>query len=297
MSGNGFRLGIGPIGWANDDIREWGAGTSAEQIMRDMLEAGFEGSEMSYTYPQEPAALKEALGRHGLVLSAAYHWTNLSRPERIPDEMVKARRHVDFCAAAGAKHALVAEGGGSLHWDADGPRDAVEAYDEATWNRLCAALNELGEYALGKGVQLAVHPHAGTAVESAEAVGRLLQGTDRVRVGYCLDTAHALYGGLDPLQAVRAWGDRIRYVHVKDVRRDVLEKVRAERAPFVEAIKRDVFGEPGTGCIDFAAVVAALREHGYSGWLVVEGDQDPSRHPPREVARRANEYLREIIAR
>lgn len=295
MSTQHYRFSIGPIGWANDDLRGWGPAYSGEQIMREMAEAGYVGSEMSYLYPQDPLALRDALASHGLVLSAAYHWTNLSNAARFDEEMATARRHVDFCARAGAQHALVAEGGGSLHWDAGGPREAIRPLDDASWDRLLRGLNELGIYARSRLLQLCVHPHVGTAIERHSEVERLLEGTDPEVVHWCLDTGHAALAGHEPVDQIRRWGHRLRYVHLKDVRADVVDRFHRERAPFAEAIRWNVFGTPGSGCLDFPAIVAALREVGYTeGWLVVEADQDPSTHPPLTVAREARQFLREI---
>ncbi|MBM3461868.1 MAG: TIM barrel protein [Armatimonadetes bacterium] len=291
-----IRLGIGPIGWANDDLRGWGPEVTGEQIMREMAEAGFEGSEMSYLYPQDPLVLSETLARHGLVLASAYHWTNLSNAEKLDLEMEKARRHVDFCANAGARHVLFAEGGGSLHWDADGPRDTVRPLDDAAWERFAKAINAIGIYGRSRLMQVCVHPHAGTAIERQPEVERFLSLTDAEVVHWCLDTGHAALGGLDSVAMIRRWGHRIRYVHTKDVRGDVLERVQRDRPTFTDAVRANVFGAPGQGCLDFDLILEALLGIGYEGWLIVEADQDPGANPALQVAKDANACLREILS-
>ncbi len=292
-----IRYGIGPIGWANDDLREWSAVASGDQILREIAQAGYHATEMSYLFPQEPLALKAALDPHGLVLSAAYHWTNLGDAARFDEEMEKARRHIDFCANAGARHAILAEGSGSLHWDPDGPRDAVRPLDDAAWERLLRGLNGLGTYGRSRRMTVCLHPHAGTAIEGAAEVERFLNGTDAQVVGWCIDTAHTAYGGMDPEAMIRRWGHRIEYVHLKDVRRKVLQAVRADGVSFFDAVRADVFAAPGGGSLDFVSIAMALREIAYEGWLIVEADQDPAAHPPLEVARSARQFLRSIFGR
>ena len=53
-----------------------------------------------------------------------------------------------------------------------------------------------------------------------------------------------------------------------------------------------VFCELGKGSVDFPGVLAALRETGYDGWIVVEQDILPGMGHPKESARRNREYLR-----
>lgn len=286
-----IRIGIGPIGWANDDLRGWGPERTGDDIMREIAEAGYEGSEMSYTYPQAPSAVKAALSRHGLVLASAYRWTNFAYAEHRQAEMEAARKHVDFCADAGARHVLLAEGSKSLHWDLGGARSHVAAYTDDEWKRVHECFNEIGLYAKGRNLQLCIHPHAGTAIETREAIDRLFKGTDPELVAYCLDTGHAFYGGTNPIDLIEAWAPRIRYVHVKDVRGPVLEGVRQQKKTFLEAIQSDVFGTPGEGQLDFGTILGALLRHRYEGWLVVEADQNPGTHHPLTVARSARQLL------
>ncbi|NDD28648.1 MAG: myo-inosose-2 dehydratase [Proteobacteria bacterium] len=290
-----IRLGIGPIGWANDDLRGWGPDITGDQIMAEMAATGYSGSEMSYLYPQTPEALEDALNEHRLVLAAAYHWTNLTHEGRLDGELRRAREHVDFCADAGAKFALFAEGGGSLHWDADGPRSTIRPFNDAAWARLASALNELGAHARDRGITACVHPHAGTALERQPEVERLLSLTSPSLVHWCLDTGHAALAETDTLGMIRAHANRIRYVHLKDVRADVAQRVRAEKPAFTEAIRWNVFGAPGQGSLDFNAIIGALLENDYEGWLIVEADQDPNTHPAFDVARNARAFLEQIL--
>ncbi|MEW6278472.1 MAG: sugar phosphate isomerase/epimerase [Candidatus Eremiobacterota bacterium] len=286
-----MRFGIAPIGWANDDIRAWGSHYSGDRIMDEIAACGYQGSERSYTYPEDPGRLREELAQRGLELCGAYRWTNLADSARHAEELALARAHVDYCAAAGARHAIVAEGVGSLHWDFRGPRDRVVPLDEPGWARLTEGLRHLAAYASDRGVTLGYHAHAGTAVERRPEIDELLHRVEEL--AFCLDTAQLALAGEDPEEAARDYADRIPYAHLKDVRPRVLDRVHLDRPRFLDAVRWNVFCTPGQGGLDFRAILPHLRR---AEWLVVEADQDPAQNPPLEVASRALSFLKEVLA-
>jgi sugar phosphate isomerase/epimerase len=59
------------------------------------------------------------------------------------------------------------------------------------------------------------------------------------------------------------------------------------------AIKEGVFTVPGDGCVDFVPVFDKLKQAGYSGWWVVEAEQDPAKANPLEYAIKARRYIKE----
>lgn len=290
MSGHLF--GVGPIGWVNDDLRDWGAERSGDEVMREIAASGFDGTEMSYRFPAEPGELKDTLSGHGLVLAAAYRWTNFTVPEFTAEEISLAKQHVDFCRAAGAKFATLAEGGGSQHWDRRGQRDEIVQLSGSGWELLLDSLHEVGTHAAEQGVRLTIHPHGGTAVETEEHVERLLTGLNPELVGYCYDSGHVLYGGGDPGAIARRWATRIDYVHLKDVRYRVLERARDREWDFATAVRNNIFCTPGAGMIDFDPVITALKGADYSGWLVIEAEQDPAVHDAKTVSEKSLSWLR-----
>ena len=287
-------VGVGPIGWVNDDLREWGAETPGTQVMDEIAAAGFAGTEMSYKYPQDPSELRQTLAARGLVLSAAYRWTNLANPRRLEEEIAATKRHIDFCRTAGARYAIVAEGYRSQHWDLEGERPRRQPREEEHWKSLIEGHHACGRYARERGITLVFHPHGGTGVESEAEIDRLMALTDPELIGLCPDTGHIFYGGGDPAAVFRRHAGRIRYVHAKDVRPEVLARVRAEGLTFKQAVMANVFCTPGTGCLDFRAIFAPLLATGFSGWIVVEAEQDPVRYPALEVSRAARAYIREV---
>ncbi len=113
-------------------------------------------------------------------------------------------------------------------------------------------------------------------------------------VSLLLDAGHLAYAGGDPARAAHRHAERVGHVHCKDVRREVLARVRNSDTSFLEAVLQGVFTVPGDGAIDFAAVLAPLQARDYQGWLVVEAEQDPAIADPRTYAGLGYRYLEEL---
>jgi inosose dehydratase len=126
-------------------------------------------------------------------------------------------------------------------------------------------------------------------------IDRLMASTDPELVHLLLDTGHLVFAGDDPLPAARAYADRIKHVHLKDIRPQVVSRVREEGLSFQAGIEAGVFTVPGDGAIDFVPILDVLGAAGYQGWLVVEAEQDPAKANPLEYALKARAYLREVL--
>ncbi|WP_426448040.1 myo-inosose-2 dehydratase [Paenibacillus sp. S-38] len=294
-----FRLGAHPINWVGEDVKEHGDDTTYERILDDMAALGLQGTEMGRKYPADPAVLREELSRRGLQLVSQWKSVLFSDPSYRKEELEAYRRHAAFLKDMGAEVISTCEIGGSLHFD---PRRTshekeVLRLDDAGWESLAEGLNEAGVIAREYGLKLTYHHHGGTVVEQGHEIDRLLEMTDPALVHLLFDTGHAYYGGADPLSVLQKHYDRIAYVHLKDIRPQVLEEARAEGADFISCIRRGVFTVPGDGCIDFAPIVGELAARGYGGWAMLEGEQDPAAHPPYDYAKQALLYLEGLIDR
>jgi inosose dehydratase len=135
----------------------------------------------------------------------------------------------------------------------------------------------------------------GTGVMVSPDVDRLMESTDPSLVHLLLDTGHMAFAGGDPLSVAESYGDRIKHVHLKDVRQPVVDRVREENLSFQDGIEAGVFTVPGDGDLDLVPVLDALARHGFEGWLVVEAEQDPAKANPLEHALMARRYLREAL--
>ena len=288
------RLGIAPIAWTNDDLPELGGENTFQQCVSEMALAGFTGSEVGNKYPKDPAVLKPALELRGLRICNAWFSTFLiGRP--YGETLAEFEKHVAFLAAMGAKVVGVSEQSYSTQGKQDQPVfEGKYVMNDNQWNTLCDGLNALGRFSLEKyGVALTFHHHMGTVVQTAAETERLMAGTDPKYVSLLFDSGHFAYCGEDPAAMVKKYAHRIKHVHLKDIRPEVVERVRDERLSFLEGVRQGAFTIPGDGCVDFPPIFKVLEESGYRGWMVVEAEQDPAKANPLEYAIRARKFIRE----
>ena len=153
-----------------------------------------------------------------------------------------------------------------------GTTDPALRLPDEVWPGYARNVARAVEHCRTRGLEPAFHHHACTYVEAPAEIERLLDLTD---VGLCLDTGHLLLGGGDPVAALREWGPRVNQLHVKDARTEVLRQVVAQRGGMREVWERGAFCPLGDGDLDLPGFLAAVRDCGYSGWLVVEQDVLP----------------------
>ena len=289
---NSIKLAIAPIAWTNDDLPELGGHISFEQCIKEMAVAGFTGSEIGNKYPKDPEVLNPALEQRGLQISSAWFSTFFSENGRSSETVDKYVEHMNFLKAMGASVINVCECG---HCVQMGPKHVFDRpeYTNEQWKQLAEGLNMIGEIARDNEMINAYHYHMGTMVQNLEETDRLMELTDPALVHLLVDTGHAHYAGDDPLSIVQKYGSRIRNVHLKDIRQEILDIVHYKKMSFLDSVKAGVFTVPGDGCIDFLPIFKALSETGYRGWFVVEAEQDPDKAKPLKYAIMARNFIRE----
>ena len=134
----------------------------------------------------------------------------------------------------------------------------------------------------------------GTIVQSEADIDALMDNT-KAPVNLLLDTGHATWGGADPAALARRYRDRISHVHCKDVRKAKMDEANADDWSFLDSIlgkgaELGVYTVPGDGMVDFVAVFRELK--GYSGWVVLEAEQDPKKAPALAYAKKGVAHLR-----
>ena len=204
-------------------------------------------------------------------------------------------KHVAFLAAMGAKVVGVSEQSYSTQGIQTQPVfEGKYEMNDREWDALCQGLNRLGKLSLEKyGVSLTFHHHMGTVVQTAAETDRRMAGTDPAYVNLLFDSGHFAYCGEDPVAMVTKHAKRIRHVHLKDIRPDVVARVRSERLSFLEGVRQGAFTIPGDGCVEFDPIFRVLAESGYEGYMVVEAEQDPAKANPLEYAIRARKFIRD----
>lgn len=291
---NKVKLGIAPIAWTNDDLPELGGENTFEQCVSEMALAGFTGSEVGNKYPKDTTVLKKALDLRGIQICNAW----LSTFFTTEDEQVTIDAfiaHRDFLHAMGAKMIGCAEQGHSIQGQAKPVFDAKPSFTEEEWNRLAAGMNKLAKMAAEKGMQVSYHHHMGTGVQTPAEIDTFMEKTND-DVHLLFDSGHLVFseGNQAAAEAVlKKYADRVAHVHLKDVRKDVLKRVHDEKLSFLDAVKAGAFTVPGDGMIDFVPFFKTLKAVDYTGWFVVEAEQDPAIANPLEYAMKARKYIRE----
>ena len=291
MNKDKIMLGIAPIGWTNDDMPDLGAENTFQQCVSEMALAGFSGCEIGNKYPSDPAELKKALELRKMRI--ANRWFSsfiLSKPfEEVEADF---RKNCAFLQAMGAKRIGASEQSRSIQGTDKAVFDCKPVMTDEEWKKLCAGLNRLGEIALEYGISLVYHHHMGTVVQTPEEIDRLMEGTDPKLFSLLYDTGHLAYMGADYLGVLKKHVNRIKHVHLKDVRPEVVAKVKENHLSFLQGVRMGTFTVPGDGSIDFKPVFDILDKAGYEGWLLVEAEQDPAVANPFEYALKAREYIK-----
>ncbi|MDW8845247.1 myo-inosose-2 dehydratase [Erwinia sp. MMLR14_017] len=294
MNKENVKLAIAPIGWTNDDMPELGAENTFQQIVSEMALAGFTGSEVGSKYPRNPAVLKPMLEIRGLQICNAWFSTFFANGDKAKtiDEFIN---HRDFLHAMGAKVIGCSEQSRSIQGTTLSVLDEKPNFSDEEWRLTAEGYNELAKLAAEKGMQVALHHHMGTAIQTTEEIDRFMALTND-DVYLLFDTGHAYYseGSQTKMLAIlKKYLPRINHIHLKDVRDEVVAQVRSQKMSFLDGVKKGTFTVPGDGVIDFMPVFSLLDEAGYKGWMVVEAEQDPALANPFEYAVKARKYIRE----
>ncbi|MTK14267.1 MAG: myo-inosose-2 dehydratase [Clostridiaceae bacterium] len=288
-----IRLGIAPIGWAEDDMPELGRDHTFLQIISEIALSGYEGTEIGCQYPRDPAILNREFARRGIAAITAWYSSYLNEK---PYEMNQRGfiDHMNFLKAIGAKHVVVSDQSFSIQHCKNTPvTNKYVITDEATWYQLADGLNKLGKVAADNGMMLIYHHHMTTTVQTTAEIDKLMEITDPKYVHLLYDTGHLTFSGEDPVAILDKHFDRIRHIHLKDVRPDVLKGCRDKKLSFLDSVLEGVFTVPGDGCVDYPSIFKILEERDYKGWLVVEAEQNPYTYNPLDYAKLARKYIKE----
>lgn len=288
------KLGIAPIAWTNDDMPDLGKENTFEQCVSEMALAGFTGSEVGNKYPRDTEALKKALQLRGMeICNQWFSCFLLTKPlEEVEQEF---RNQLSYLKTMGAKIIGVSEQSYSVQGMVDTPIFGHKyVMNDKEWEVFCKGLNRLGKIAKEEyGISLTFHHHMGTVVQDEAEVDRMMENTDSEYVSLLFDTGHFAYCGVSPLKMVKKYTGRIKHVHLKDIRKEVVEKVKAEKLSFLDGVRLGTFTVPGDGCIDFDPIFKVLEVSGYEGYMLVEAEQDPAKANPLEYAIKARKYIAE----
>ncbi|WP_067783015.1 myo-inosose-2 dehydratase [Actinomyces vulturis] len=287
---HGITWGMHPISWRNDDIPEVGAWNTLEDMLLDLADTGFRGTECAGFFPPQEE-VKASADARGIKIVAQWFSSFIVR-DGVDAVIPEFRKTCAYLQYLGATRVVVSEQTGSVQGDRElciFTNKPVLQEDE--WQVLADGLNTLGDIAHEYGLELVYHHHLGTVIQTKDETVRLMEMTDPDKVSLLFDTGHAYVGEGSVMPLLTECIDRIKHVHFKDVRPEKMEESRQEERSFLDSFLHGMFTVPGDGCIDFTEPYAFLVDHGYNGWILVEAEQDPAVANPLEYARKARSYV------
>ncbi len=290
---NKVKLGIAPIAWTNDDMPDLGSENTFEQCISEMALAGFTGCEVGNKYPRDDIpALKKALSlRNMQICNAWFSSFLLTKPyDKVEKDFTD---HISFLKEMGARVVGISEQSHSIQGTDKSVFKDKYIMNDDEWARLCDGVNRLGKVAKDMGISLTYHHHMGTVVQTAAEIDRLMENTDPELFSLLYDSGHLAYCGEDYIGVLKKYANRVKHVHLKDIRPEVIDKVKRENLSFLEGVRLGTFTVPGDGAIDFGPIFDILADSGYEGYVLVEAEQDPAKANPFEYALKARKYIAE----
>lgn len=238
------------------------ANGSTEEALKDIAASGYKGFEIFdgnlMQYIDKKEEFKALMNQYSLDFIAVYSGGNFIFPDILDEELLKIEKVAAFASELGAKHLVV--GGGAIR---------ANGILESDYTDLGHALNKVVEIAEKYGLIPSYHPHLGTIVESPEQLDKLMTLTS---INLCPDTAHIEAGGGNPVDVIKKYASRIKYVHFKDY----------DNGEFLPL---------GKGHQNFAEMMKALEEFYYDGWITVELDSYPD---PKKGAEISRDFLKSL---
>ena len=299
------RIGINPLSWMNDDLPSLGGETLLETALAEGKEIGYEGFELGNKFPKDGPGLKAKLDEFGLACVSGWYSGSLAElapgqtnEQAVAAEIERCKAHMSKLQYNGVKVVVYGECAGTVQGQMDTPVAKRPRFaNDDLWKAYAARLNAFGEHLLATyGIKLAYHHHMGAYVESPTDVDKLMDLTDPAKVFLLFDTGHAYFGGaLNPVDLLKKHVKRVVHVHCKDVRAKVIAQARNDSWSFLNGVINGTFTVPGDGALDYAAVLATLKNAGYEGWLVVEAEQDPAVAPSYQYAKKGYDTLRGLV--
>jgi inosose dehydratase len=285
-----MKLAGAPISWGVSEVPGWGYQLAPERVLAEMRGAGLSATELGPEgfLPTDPTELTAVLRENRLSCVGGFVPVVLHNSDG--DPLIDIAGPLDALVAAGAEVVVLAAASGS-----DG-YDTRPVLDDNQWATLLANLDRLADAAAARGLRAVLHPHVGTMVETRADVDRVLTGS---RIQLCLDTGHLLIGGTDPLALAKAVPRRVAHTHLKDVDAALAARVQSGELTYTEAVAQGMYTPLGTGDVDIAGIVSALRDNGFDGWFVLEQDtvlagEPDGAGPVRDVIASVN-YLQNVL--
>jgi inosose dehydratase len=289
-----IRFAINPLQWlaTDDGWLDFTAAPPLPQLLDELREAGFTAI--------VAAPPDDGVGEYAVALEAA---GIAPAPGYLSGPMADVNARADIVSRAERLAAALAELGVTevfvaSNMSLDAPRVLQPARgaepDEARLATIVDSLTAVATATLREGVMSCLHQHVGTWIEVEDEVDWILERVDPAILALGPDTGHHAWAGTDPVSFIGRHAERVRALHVKDVRLSVAERFRGTDAGYREIVVAGLWVEPGRGELDLRGAIEALPAD-FSGWAILEVDK-PDLPTPQESARVSAEWTRQAAS-
>lgn len=280
-----IRFGTHPIAWLDDLLDGTAEAAAVEACLREAAEAGFDGIEMSPSFPQDPDSLAKVMSAAGLSLAAVSHRAAL-RERDAAAEFAAMEDTLAQARACGTGIVALHEGTGAIH---DQPTTGLSKRPELSaddWPTFATRVDGLAQMVADAGMTLVYQPLLGTVVQTPEDIDRLVLETgDATRLLF--DSGQIYFGGGDPAQVLTRHLPRVAHVHISAIRVKVMTRARMDDMSYLSAQAAGIFTVPGDrdGSMDVDTLMNLLQASGYDGWVVLAVGRAAGQAPLEDQAR------------
>jgi inosose dehydratase len=289
-----IRIGVNPICWTNDDLTHLGGHISLETCLNEARNIGFEGIELGHRFPRDAHTLHALLKQHDLSLISGWYSGEL-RTRSVAEEWTAVQDHLSLLRTMGCTVIIYAETSDCIHGQQHISLSHRPEMPISNWRDFGNKLSQFSSLVREFGLQLVVHHHMGTVIQTQSEIELLCEHTTD-DVGLLLDTGHLAFAGGDIQFILDHLSDRIHHVHCKDIRENILNECHKKNASFLDAVIAGVFTVPGDGMINFQMILNKLKSMDYSGWIVVEAEQYSSTVPAHIYAQKGYANLKDNLS-
>jgi inosose dehydratase len=287
------KLGMSPIAWWNDDLPELSDDVSLEECLRQSRSAGFTGMEMGRRFPSDPKIMLPILRAADVTLCGGWYSGTLVE-EDLAVNKDRIQPMIELFKAVNAPCIVYGEVARSIQGDRNRPLATKPKLAEQDMKSYAQRVTAFGEWCAGQGMPLSYHHHMGAVVETEAELDSFMQHSGE-GIPLLLDAGHLEFAGGNALRAIDKHHRRITHVHVKDIRRAVVDGLDRSKQSFLDAVALGAFTVPGDGSLDFGAIVKKFAGYGYEGWFVVEAEQPPKQNPPLKMAQIGYKELMRVM--
>jgi len=285
-------LALSPACWGISEVTGWGHQIDAERVLSEAAAVG-EGAITAGPpgfLPDRSDQARTLLRRSRLRVVAGQVHAILHHHETRGPELAHIDGHAHWLAVVGAETLVLTA---IPERSPEATNNA--ALSQAEWAHLLHLVGSVEHVCARHKLKLAVQPRFGSTIQGPEEIERLLVGSE---AGLCLDVAHLVIAGADPVDVIEEAAGRIHHVHVNDVDLDLARRVRSHSLGYPEAVAQGLYRPIGEGGANIQRVIEALRSAKYGGWYTLEQETRLASPDDRPLGRisRSLEFVLPLLA-